>query len=228
MRKGLLALFVATIVIACIAPFKWPTPLVRLIAWLVVGGGVTAVALSLGPRGTRRLAVLLDERDRYSQPALITLAWCIVIVSAYLACAMWNLALWTPGSPQLPIAIDVPRSVWILAGVIGVDVVGTGIIVRSKRARGLVFARKGAAPDPIDFVAYDEPNAAERTDPAALQKLLFQIAAVTIYAIALGRLIVLTAVDAPILGFPSIPEGFLTLLGVSTGIALANRSIPRG
>src|SRR5689334_13419154 len=79
----------------------------------------------------------------------------------------------------------------------------------------------------VDFVAYDELGVQDKVDLAALQKLLFQISAVIVYAVALGRLIYSIPVTDPITAFPPIPEGFLALLGVSTATAAVNRSLPR-
>jgi hypothetical protein len=78
-----------------------------------------------------------------------------------------------------------------------------------------------------DLVTYDERGLEDRTDMAAVQQLLFQVAAVIVYIVALGRLMFATDAQTPILAFPVIPEGFLALLGVAQLTALINRAIPR-
>lgn len=242
----LIALFAAAVIVAFVLPFVWLSGYGRLVAWFVVAAGV--IAFVLGTSGGTLKALLIDERNRYSQPAFIALSWFVVIVSSYLSCAVWNVALWTPGSGQLPLAIDVPPSIWVLAGIVGVDVIAEGTILGVKKRRvrlphhTVAAAQRGmlaavantlsANPSPTDarltdMVTYDELGLEESIDPAALQKLLFQVTAVIVYAIALGRLIFLTPAAQQILGFPSIPEGFLALLGVSTATAVVNRSVPR-
>lgn len=250
MKRGyFLALFALTVVLGFVLPFVWHGGYGRLGAWLVVAVGVLAAVVGFTPdRGGTLAAVLIDDRNRFSQPALITLTWFVVVISAYLACALWNVAIWqpTPGTP-LPIGITVPASVWVLAGIVGTDLVGTGIILEQKRRNrtpsaavtarvqqagmtttGTVLQRASPADARVDdLVTHDEPLASETPDLGAVQKLLFQIAAAIIYTAALGRLIYLTPAADAITAFPEIPEGFLALLGVSTATALVNRAVPR-
>lgn len=201
-----------------------PSPMNRLLAWGVVAVGVTAAAVGLATRAGSLTGAITDETNRYSQPALITLCWFVLVVSAYLACALWNVAIWNaPEAPSLPLAIDVPASLWVLAGIVGTDLAGTALIRLRKKQRSLI--KQALRPELGDLTSYDE--APVYTDPAQLQKLLFQIAAVIAYGAALGRLLFLKPVDVFVDKFPAIPEGFLALLGVSTGVALVNRSIRR-
>jgi hypothetical protein len=243
------AIFVASVAVSFAFGFFVQNSYGRLAAWLIVVGGVLAAVAAIPKEGPSLRAVLVDERNRYSQPALITLAWFVVIVSAYLACALWNVALWIPSpTTPLPIEIKVPPTVWVLAGIVGVDVIAASIIVTQKGWRapsashlaeaqrigqpvpeaGTLFVRgRPADAEGVDFIAYDELGVQETVDLAALQKLLFQITAVIVYAVALGRLIYSMPVRDAISGFPPIPEGFLALIGVSTATAVINRAIPR-
>jgi hypothetical protein len=239
--------FVVAVVLAFTLAFTWQNSYGRLTAWLIVAVGVVVLSVALSPgSGPSLKYLLIDERNRYSQPALITFCWFVTIVSAYLACAAWNVALWTPGTRPLPVEIQIPPALWVLAGVVGVDIVGTGIILADKRRRmssplqqaaanqagltlaGTLFVRPSASNAELrDLITHDEITAQDTPDLAALQKLLFQITAVIVYALALGRLIFSTDPALPITGFPSIPEGFLALLGISTATALVNRAVPR-
>jgi hypothetical protein len=173
------------------------------IGWAVVAGAVLAVVWTISQSNSRCLVFLVDERNRYELTQLITLAWFVVIVSAYLACALW-IQLWSGRDLQLPIAISVPATVWSLAGIIGVELVGAGIIKAVKRNRVAQPLHQTAATSlklsppahplftrpscqdakAIDLVSYDELGVREKIDLAALQQLLFQ-AAVNLYAIAM-------------------------------------------
>src|SRR5437868_6529469 len=103
-RAGALMLFAAAVVAAVVIPFTWQTNVGRLVAWLIVGAGVVAMVIAVAPDVPGLRSVLIDERNRYSLPALITLGWFVTIVSAYLACAEWNTALWVP-DPHKPVPL---------------------------------------------------------------------------------------------------------------------------
>jgi hypothetical protein len=237
--------FLVAILIASVLPI-FPNGYARLIGWAVVAGAVMAVVWESSQSSSRALAFLVDERNRYELSQLITLAWFVVIISAYLACALWNIQLWDGRNPKLPIAIKVPASVWSLAGIVGIGLVGAGIIKAVKRERAAQLHHQDAAAslgitppahqlfvrpsaddaEAIDLVSYDELGVQEKIDPAALQQLLFQVAAVIIYSVALARQMYLRPAEV-IDAFPEIPEGFVALLGVTTLTALANRVVPR-
>jgi hypothetical protein len=211
---------------------SWQSQFLRLIAWGVVTIGVVLVVATIPSdnKPTLRTA-LLDSRNRYSLPNLITVCWFVTIVSAYLSTALGNIHLWDPSKTNsLPISIIVPNSIWVLAGIVGVSVVGTNIIISEKmKSTGSGVYKPATTADAkmSDLVTYDEDSVRDKTDLAALQQLLFQIVAVIVYVVALGRLMVSTGPAKTITEFPVIPEGFLALLGVSTLTALANRAIPR-
>ena len=103
--------FLTAIVTAAILPM-FPSGYTRLIGWAVVAGAVLAVVWTISQSNSRTLVFLVDERNRYELTQLITLAWFVVIVSAFLACALWNIQLWDGRDPRLPIAINVPATVW--------------------------------------------------------------------------------------------------------------------
>jgi hypothetical protein len=200
-------------------------------------------------------SVLVNENNRYSDAQLITFGWFVTIVSAYLACALWNVAIWdgicvapttgtatAPGCP--PIAIKVPNAIWALAGIVVTTLVGTSLVLAYK-AREIGVTNnvtppqlqpsppphkilQRAAPVLSDFVTYDEGEGLQdKPNLATVQQLLFQIAALVIYIVALGRLMVNTKPGDSITVFPDLDPGFLALLGVATGAALVHRALPR-
>jgi len=131
----------------------------------------------------------------------------VTIVSAYVSCAAWNTVLWIPNpATPLPISIDVPASIWVLAGIVSTHLVGNALIL-SRSSSGELTA--------------------EGSDLLNLQVLLFQLAAIVVYIVALGRMIFATDPNVPIAQFPIIPSGFLALLGITTGTALAKQAIPK-
>jgi hypothetical protein len=239
--------FVLALAAACALPHLFPTALVRLITWAIVAVGVVLILTTIeGSVSNPIRHLLIDERNRYSLPNLVTLAWFVTIVSAYLSTALWNMWTWKPesGAP-LPIAITIPPSIWVLAGIVSTGLIGTGIIIGTKRASAGTRASGADADFEVrgagrllvrssedeanlsDLVTYDERGLEDKTDMAAVQQLLFQVAAVIVYVVALGRLMLATDAQTPILAFPVIPEGFLALLGVAQLTALINRAVPR-
>lgn len=249
MRSWRMAGFVLALVAACVLPHLFPTAIVRLITWAIVAIGVVLILTAIeGSVSSPIRHLLIDERNRYSLPNLVTLAWFVTIVSAYLSTALWNLWTWKPErSAPLPIAITIPPSIWVLAGIVSTGLIGTGIIIGTKKAAS--GSRTGASDADLhareagrhslfvrgsedeatasDLVTYDERGVEETTDLAAVQQLLFQVAAVIVYIVALGRLMFATDAQTPILTFPVIPEGFLALLGVAQLTALINRAVKR-
>jgi hypothetical protein len=111
-------------------PAAWP----RLIAWAVVTLGVVLILLALLPGDPPTLKrVLLNEDNRYSDAQLITFAWFVTIVSAYLACAAWNIALWKVSESTLKMEVEVPKALWVLAGIVSTGLVGTAIVRNYKK-----------------------------------------------------------------------------------------------
>ena len=236
--------FLLAIIVGAALPVMWLNQYARLISWGIVAMG--AIILTSGlttPPGGSFSSLLSDSRNRFQQSNLISLVWLIVISSAYLSCALWNIALWKPDSGTvLPVSIEVPPAIWVLAGIVSTGLVGSSLILSNKLSRQVertstetpsavhsrvIIRASSDAADLTDLVAFDEQDTVPPMDLGALQVLLFQIAAVIVYIAALGRLIFMTPPSAAITQFPSIPEGFLALLGISTATALASRAIPR-
>jgi hypothetical protein len=130
-------LFVGSVALTFVFGLMWQDGYGRLLSWLVVAAATALLAMVMSPGSATTFSdILIDERNRFSQPALLTLCWFVTIVSAYLACAVWNVAIWTPsGTTPLPVQIEIPPTLWVLAGVVGVDVVGTGVVLAAKKQR---------------------------------------------------------------------------------------------
>jgi hypothetical protein len=241
-------IFVTTLVVAVALALTRQTPQYRLFSWILIAAGVLAVIIAVSRSDTPFAGLLVDETNRFNLPYLLTMGWLLLVVSGYLACSIWNVtAIWKP-DPQtpLPVAIQIPDALWILAGIVGADVIADGIIRQQRRHRaprpdqvfeaqrvmataptGTLYVRPATEePRLSDLVTYGELGAQDTPDPAAIQKLLFQIAALVVYAVALGRLIYLTEPLTLIARFPDIPSGFLALLGVSTAVSITNSSVP--
>lgn len=210
------------------SPAAWP----RLLAWAAVVLGVVLVLLAMLPGHPPNLKrLLLNEDNRYSDAQLITLGWFVTIVSAYLACAAWNIAVWTISQAMLQMEVAVPQALWVLAGIVSTGLVGTTIVRQYKKqtmGAGRFSTRSSIdGAHASDLIMHDEVELQNTVDLSAVQQLLFQIAALVIYIVALGRLMAETPGNAQIKAFPGIPEGFLALLGISTLTALIYKAVPK-
>lgn len=224
--------FLICVAFAIAVPWHWPNSYTRLLAWAAMIGGTSYLTCAiLGSDGDGPIAALTDVRNRLSLPNMITLGWFVVLVSAYLSDVLFNLHLWKGGPEPLPINIVVPPAIWVMAGITVAHLVGTNVIINQKiRAAGQSpVRRRTSARDATfsDLVTYDEARAADTLDLTAVQHLLFQLAAIVVYAVALGWQMGKTDPWTSILEFPVIPDGFLALLGVSAAGNLVNRAIPR-
>jgi len=248
-----ISLFVASVVfvigvaIAIAMPWASPNVYTRLLAWgvMLIATAVLTYAV-LSSAGESGAAVLANTSNHLSLPNVITLCWFVVLVSAYLAVALFNMHFWIPGDPcdpcdacdpcnpcKIPLSldIDIPNGVWVLAGITVTHLAGTSVIRYQKKlaeAQNPLRALKDASPAKFsDLVTYDEASAGDAMDLTSVQHLMFQIAAVVVYAIALGVLMAKTDIAKAITVFPDIPAGFLALLGVSAAGNLVNRAVPR-
>jgi hypothetical protein len=206
-------------------PAAWP----RLIAWAVVVLGVVLVLLVLLPGDDPPLRrLLLNEDNRFSEAQLITFGWFVTIVSAYLACGTWNIAVWDLKTP-LPLQIDVQPQLWVLAGIVSTGLVGDAIVRNYKKQTlgAKLFVLSPGEARLSDVVTHDERDLRDTVDLSKVQQLLFQLAALVVYIVSLGRLMAATAGNVAIDKFPIIPNEFLALLGISTLAALTYKAVPK-
>lgn len=156
---------------------QWPlvkgNPTSSLITWVGMLVLLTVFVVLLGHALTRRvLGVLIDGRNKMSLSRLQLIIWTILILSALLTAAMWNLAL----SIANPLNITLPSSVLLLLGISTTSLVGAPLILNTT---------KTAAPNAsqverqIDLIASqrtriprNKPLTADQTERLSQQKTL--------------------------------------------------------
>lgn len=100
---------------------------------IVVGYGITG----------QYLGILIDDRNRMSLSRFQLVLWTIVILSSWLAAAIWNLAINPPAANPLGIAI--PGQIWALLGISTTSLVVTPIILKEKAKRSATTKEKAAS-----------------------------------------------------------------------------------
>jgi hypothetical protein len=241
---ALLAIIVAIFLLGLFIPDKaragsWIATLILLLLFLVITGeGITGFW-----RGA-----LIDERNKMSLSRFQLVLWTCIVLSAYLAAVLANLAK----ASSDPLAVGIPSELWILMGISATSLVASPLVSSNK---------KKPTPDPVEeaytinqlsnqgtdpkdigsqglIVVNSNPEMArwsdmfkgEETGNAALldigkiQMFYFTLIAALAYAFALGTQF--RAQGSLIDHLPALPNSFLALLGISHAAYLANKSVP--
>ncbi len=101
----------------------------NLVVWAVNIALLTAFVLLLGHGMTGRLAgILIDERNKMSLSRLQLIIWTILILSAFLTSAEWNVLKQYPN----PLNIVIPDTIWFLLGISATSFVAQPLILSTK------------------------------------------------------------------------------------------------
>jgi hypothetical protein len=96
------------------------------VAWLLdVGALVIFVGIIGGLVNGQLLGALIDERNRYSLARLQTVAWSIVVLSAFGVMVFHNVGIATNKDP---LGVAVPEQLWLALGITVASLAGTPII----------------------------------------------------------------------------------------------------
>lgn len=144
------------------SPLRWPlTPgdsRSALVTWWIVAVLLIAFVLILGHGIVGRpLGALIGARNRMSLSRLQLIAWTILVLSAWLTAALWNLA----NGVADPLKIALPTELWLLLGISATAMVGTPLVLSTKMSRPpdaeqamgqvqLAAARRGRAVATVD------------------------------------------------------------------------------
>jgi hypothetical protein len=124
---SLLGIIIATALIGLLFPFT-----LRLWAWLATLGLLTLFVAIAGHGITCSWrAPLIDGRNKMSLSRLQAALWMLVILSAFLAVALMNIR----GGQGDPLAITIPAGIWTLLGISTTSLVGSPLILTSKKSR---------------------------------------------------------------------------------------------
>jgi hypothetical protein len=208
---------------------------------IVVGHGITG----------RMSGILISSRRAYSLSQLQIVLWTIVIISAFLAVALANLAL----RDTQPLAIGLPQTMWAVLGISTTSLVGTPLL-RSTRASAkadpkvldanmsLAQTRDDSAAkitpvqtdsavvantdladaSVIDIFRGEEAGNFPFVDVSKVQLFFFTLVLVVVYAVAVGYL--LATASGVVHQLPGLDTSFVALLGISHGGYLTSKAVP--
>jgi hypothetical protein len=221
--------------------WSWILTLLLLAAFAAVAGqGITGVWAGL----------LIDERNQISLSRLQLALWTIVVLSAFFAAALSNLAT---GQPN-PLAITVPSELWLLMGISTTSLVASPLIKNTKQSvqpdeeekrqtfdrlakqmgvekveevvsnRGqLVIHLHPEDAQWSDMFRGEETGNAGHLDLGKIQMFYFTLILVLAYAVGLGR--TFSGSESDFSAFPAVDPSMVALLGISHVGYLTNKAI---
>lgn len=118
------------------SPLRWPLtpgdPRSALVTWWILVAVLIAFVLILGHGIVgRSLGALIGARNRMSLSRLQLILWTVVVLSAWLTAALWNLA----NGVADPLKIALPEELWLLLGISATAMVGTPLVLSTKMSR---------------------------------------------------------------------------------------------
>lgn len=222
-----------------------------VLAWVMSAALLLAFMLISGYAITGRwLGMLIDDRNVVSLSRFQMALWTILILSAFFAAAMLNIA----ASTQNPLAIAVDPSLWALMGISTTSLVGSPLILSTKAAPGnvpaqeLVLADGSAARGSLavnrdiaqakwsDMFTGEEVGNWRHLDLSRIQMFFFTVVTAIAYGAqivhVLGALHGLTVVTdgthepnvVPLL--PMLDPSLVALIGISHGGYLVSKAVP--
>jgi len=237
--SGVIAIAIAIALISVL-----PVPLIKgnrgstLLTWWIIMLLLVAFVLILGAGiNGRWQGILIDQRNKMSLSRLQVLLWTILILSAWITAALWNILQSVPD----PLGINVPGEVWALLGISAASFVSQPLIlsVKEDRSPGRVDTNTVEQEAELDdmFRGDDESNA-DFVDLSKIQMFFFTIILVLAYGAALSLMLLSPEKFAPgavvppqvplggIANFPLLSAGMITLLAISHAGYLAYKAAP--
>ena len=146
---------------------------VVLWTWLIIIGLVVGFVLVAGNGATGLWrGAFIDERNRISLSRVQMVLWTILVLSAFMAAALANIGL----RADNPLAISIPKELWLAIGISVGSLVGTPLILSEKRNRpaktgdqahavARTAATKGIKPEHVTTVGASSSATRRRAAP---------------------------------------------------------------
>jgi hypothetical protein len=200
----------------------WLALVVLMVGFLlVVGDGVTG----------RVAGVLIGERNRMSLARLQMALWTILVLSAYLAAILVNVA----SKRAEPLTISIPTELWLAMGISTTSLLGSRLILgqesRLEAQQGVSTVQRlderdtPADANVSDLFCGDFEAGKTLLDLTKVQMFFFTIVLILGYGVATAELFV-NASSAGIGALPKLDEAFVILLAISHGTYLTRKALP--
>lgn len=216
-------------------------PSQRLLNWLINLVLFLLFIIILGDGITGRWSgLLIDDRKKMSLSRLQTIAWTVLILSAFVTAALTNIS--AKGDLSKVLNIGIPQSLWILLGISTTALVGSPLVLSIKKNQpdqpppGGNDGKKDTVGSVVvntdikdaswsDIFTGEEVSNDNILDLGKVQMFYFTVLLVFTYGLMLAM--VFTGSNQLIQGFPDPGQGAAGLLGISQAAYLVNKAVPR-
>jgi hypothetical protein len=206
--------------------------------WLLLPWAITVVIMSLGfaiigklpvsvggkPPTIDWRCVIIDQRNRISLSRLQLVLWTVLVISAAITEGMLN-AVWGRGQP---LALNIPKELWILLGLSTASFVAAPLVLDSKADKGSLDTKPPGGHAWRDIFYGDDTGNADQVDFSKVQQFFFTILLVSVYAVAIGSVVMTTVPSSQtLLTFPPLDPGFIGIMAVSQVAYIAYKALPQ-
>jgi hypothetical protein len=198
----------------------WP-----LLPWVLTAALIVGCFAIIGrvPPVIDWRGVLIDQRNRISLSRLQLVVWSLLVVSAVTTEGVLN-AVWGRATP---LALGVPKELWILLGLSTASFVAAPMVLAPKADAHALSTKPLNQHAWRDIFYGDDTGNADQVDFSKVQQFFFTIVLVTVYAVALGSTMISTIPSSGILTFPPLDPNFIGLMAVSQIAYIAYKAMPQ-
>jgi hypothetical protein len=236
----------------------------RLAAWLAVLAFFTLFMVLAGKGMTGRwCGLFVDPRNQISLSRVQTALWTNLVLSAWIAAVFSNYAVLPAPSlsnsarvtTSTALDVAIPAELWAALGISLVSLVGSPLILSTKRDRipdpvqrnqtidqlgreKVRDAENAVPPDGVlitksrlqdaqfsDLFRGEETGNGAHLDLAKVQMFFFTLALLLSYALAIGAMLLRSGAML-LTSLPVLSAGFVTLLGISHAGYLTSKAVP--
>ena len=198
---------------------------------IILGNGITG----------RWSGLLIDDRKKMSLSRLQTVAWTVLILSAFITAALTNIRIPNADLSKV-LNVGIPETLWILLGISTTSLVGSPLVLSIKKNQpdkdlppgndgkkdtvGSVVVNKDIKDASwSDIFMGEEVSNDNILDLGKVQMFYFTVLLVFTYGLMLAM--VFMDPNQPIIkGFPEPGQAAAGLLGISQAAYLANKVVP--
>jgi hypothetical protein len=183
----------------------------------------------------RWTGILIDERNRMSLSRFQIVIWTLIILSAYFTVVAARIS----AGEDDPLAVAIDPSLWALLGISSTSLVGTPLILDSKKKKQVKSYEQALFEDPnrqglvavnpqvidgefANIFQGDEVANRDKVDMSKVQMFFFTIIIALSYVVALFNMLRTTADPSSL---PGLEPGLIALLTISHGTYLTNKTV---
>lgn len=181
---------------------------------------------------TRYMGLFIDARNVMSLSRIQMFAWTVLVLSAFVAGAFWNV---NHGVPNPIGSITFDYNLLVLMGISTTSLVASPLILSVKETStantttAAIYTRSNFQQATWEDLFTGEANGnAEHLDLSRLQMFFFTVVVLVVYWVVLRS--AFGQIEAPggvprVTSLPSLPEGVLWLVGISHGGYLSMKAV---